>query len=502
VIRRARFTATTFAVVACVAWSATSAQIAADGAPRTPLVGISGHEGRFGGHDVRYTATVAEHFVRDSTGKPIASLVMTAYTRDDVRDPSTRPVMFLFNGGPGASSTPLHFSAFGPVRRTGAEGAQSMVNNPDSPLDVVDLIFIDPVGTGYSRPFPGVDGHKFWSRSGDAASVRAAIEDWVAQNGRAASPKYLCGESYGTTRAALILKDPGSLRFDGVLLFAVVGDLEGREMPYVASLPSFATVAWYHQKVPRNGRTVEQVFNQAAEFARTEYVSALIQGSSLGATERKRIATKMSSLIGLPAALIEANNLRVSKDTFMFNLLRDRGLRTGQLDGRPTARLDAPKRRPPYDDPGMNYDPEATPGASSATLPQTSTAGSAVDVYFKRDLGFATTETYQALDLEVNAEWNHEGFTDVNPEFGNAMRANPSMRLIWSGGYFDITTPLYAARYALDQSGVPPERVTAATFPAGHSVYMEARNRERLSTVVREFVTGKASGAQGGAPRR
>ncbi|HMA23848.1 MAG TPA: hypothetical protein VKP00_07635, partial [Gemmatimonadaceae bacterium] len=145
-IRRARFTATTFAVVACAAWSAAVAQTAAVSAPRTPLVAVTHHEGRFGDHDVRYTATVAEHFVRDSTGKPLASLVMTAYTRDDVRDPAARPVMFLFNGGPGASSTPLHFSAFGPVRRTGADGAQSMVNNPDSPLDVVDLVFIDPVG--------------------------------------------------------------------------------------------------------------------------------------------------------------------------------------------------------------------------------------------------------------------------------------------------------------------------------------------------------------------
>jgi carboxypeptidase C (cathepsin A) len=273
-------------------------------------------------------------------------------------------------------------------------------------------------------------------------------------------------------------------------------------MPYVASLPSFATVAWYHEKIPRNGRTVEQVFDQTAEFARTEYVTALIRGSSLGAAERKRIATRMSSLIGLPAALIEANDLRVSKDTFMLNLLRDRGLRTGQLDGRPTARLDAPKRRPPYDDPGMNYDPEAPRGAIAPTLPQTSAAGSPVDVYFKRDLGFATTEVYQALDLEVNAAWNHEGFTDVNPEFGNAMRANPSMRLFWSGGYFDITTPLYAARYALDQSGVPPERVTAAAFSAGHSVYMEARNRVKLSAAVREFVAVRTSAVQGGARRR
>jgi carboxypeptidase C (cathepsin A) len=477
--------------VAAVLAVATPASARAQTAPavRTPAVAVTHHSVKIAGQDIRYTATVAEHFLKDSTGTPLASLVTTAYVRDDTPARSARPVMFLFNGGPGASSTPLHLSAFGPARRTGADGAQSMVNNPDSPLDVVDLVFIDPVGTGFSRPFSGMDGRRFWSRTGDAASVRSVIEEWIEQNGRQASPKFLCGESYGTTRAALIIKNPGSLRFDGVLLFAVVGDLSGREMPFVASLPTFATTAWYYDRVPRAGRTVQQVFDQAAEFARTEYVSALIRGGSLPASERARIARKMSSLIGLSPQLIETSNLRVSKDTFMLNLLKDRGMRTGQLDSRATARLDAPKRRPPYDDPGMNYDPEAPAGNSSVALPQSSVAGSPVDLYFKHDLAFATTETYNALNLDVNAAWNHEGFTDVNSAIGDAMRRDPKLRVFWTGGFFDITTPLFAARYALDQAGIPGDRMTGAAFPAGHSVFMEAANRAALTAAVRRFVT-------------
>ncbi|MGH7615615.1 MAG: S10 family serine carboxypeptidase-like protein [Gemmatimonadaceae bacterium] len=457
-------------------------------APRKPLESITHHAARIDGHDVRYTATVAEYFVKDTTGKLLGSVVTTAYTRDDVADRATRPVMFLFNGGPGASSSPLHLSAFGPVRRSG----DSLVNNPNSPLDVVDLVFIDPVGTGFSRLFPGVTKHPFWSRSGDAASVRSVIEGWVKQNRRDRSPKYLCGESYGTTRAALILDKPGALRFDGVLLFAIVGSAGGREMPYVVTLPTFATTAWFYEKVPRNGRTVEQVFNDATEFARTEYVTALIRGGSLSAGERHRVAQKMSSLIGLSPELIEAKNLRVSKDTFMLNLLKDRGVRTGQLDARATARLDAPKRRPPYDDPGMNYDPEAPAGGASPALPQASAAGSPVDSYFKRNLAFHTTETYDALNLDVNAAWNYEGMSDVNPLIGDAMRRNPSMRLLWAGGYFDITTPLYGARYALDEAGIPGDRITSLAFPSGHSVFMDAANRAVLSAAVRRFVTGAA----------
>lgn len=460
-----------------------------------PVVAVTHHSGTFSGQSLKYAATVAETILRDSTGALLGAMVTTAYVREDVnRD--TRPVMFLFNGGPGASSTPLHFSAFGPVRRVGQGGAQRMIGNPDSPLDAVDLVFIDPIGTGYSRHFTGVDGRRFWSRSSDAWSVRTVIEEWVKVNGRERSPKYLCGESYGTTRVALMLRQQGTVTWDGVLLFAVVGNAPGREMPLVGTFPTLATTAWFHGRVPRDGKTLEQVYDAAVRFARTEYVNALIRGAGLPAEERTAIAGKMSALIGLPADLIARRDLRVSRDTFMFNLLKNQGLRTGQLDGRATSRLDAPPRRGPYADPGFSYNPEDPPLPSRDSVGGAPIdASSALERYFKETLGFKTAETYNGLNLDVNAAWNYETRDDVNPAIGEAMRRDPKLRLLWTGGYYDISTPMYAAQYALDQAGIPGERVTAAFFPAGHSVFVEQANRTALSQAVRRFVTDEAGRA-------
>ncbi len=455
------------------------AQVTQVAAQRTPVVAVTQHVGRFNGQEVRYSALVSETFLKDSSGAAVAAMVTTAYVRDGVADRATRPVMFLFNGGPGASSSPLHFGAFGPVRRNESTAAQSTTPNPDSPLDVVDLVFIDPIGTGYSKPFPGVDGRQFWSRTGDARSVRTVMEAWLKSNGRERSPLYLCGESYGTVRAALIMRDPGNLRFDGLLLFSVVGERATREVVALTSLPSYAATAWFHQRIDRAGRSVQQVYEQAVEFTRAEYAAAMGRGAALTAEERGQVAGKMSALIGLPRAQIEANNLRIAKDTFMFTLLKDQGLRTGMLDGRPTARLDAPARRPPYNDPGMNYSPEVTPGATLAP----------VDSYYKDVLKFAASDAYSGLNLEVNSAWNHEGMTDVMPLIGEVMRSNARMRLLWTGGYFDITTPLFAAQQSLDRAGMPADRMTSAFFVAGHSVFEERTNRVALSQRVRAFVT-------------
>ena len=173
-------------------------------APRAPVVAITQHAGTFNGQKVKYDAIVAETFLKEAVGAPAASVVTTAYVRTDNKDKAARPVLFLFNGGPGASTTPLHFGAFGPKKREGEGAAQRMVDNPDSPLDAVDLVFIDPVGTGYSRPLPGHEGQAFWSRTGDARAVKTIITDWLKANGRQASPRYMLGQSYGTTRAALV----------------------------------------------------------------------------------------------------------------------------------------------------------------------------------------------------------------------------------------------------------------------------------------------------------
>lgn len=463
---------------------------------RTPLRAETSHTGRFNDQKVTYRAIVAETLVPDASGAAKATIVTTSYLRSDVKDPA-RPVLFIFNGGPGASTTPLHFGAFGPKRRVGEGAEQTLIDNPVSPLDATDLVFIDPVGTGYSRPFTPEDGKAFWSRTGDAASVRYVIEQWLKTNGREASPRYILGQSYGTTRAALIAKDASALKLDGVLLFALVGAAEGREMPFVTSLPSFATVAWWHQRADRGGRSVEQVYDEAVAFARTDYVAALIQGSSLPSEEKRKVAQKMAAMIGLSADYIVSKDLRLTNNDFMFELLKAQGLRTGQLDGRATRRLDAPAQRPPYDDPGLSFSLEKAPAPPKASakalkpdiaVPVGKGESRAVELYFRKVLKFESPQTYTSLNLEVNAAWNHEGMGDANVHIGKAMQADPKLRLFWASGLYDLSTPAYRGRYALDQAGVPADRLTAAQFSGGHSVFTEEGNRAALAEAVRKFV--------------
>jgi carboxypeptidase C (cathepsin A) len=465
-------------------------------APHAPRVASTHHTGHFNGQTVAYTATVEEHVYKDASGAPLGTIITTAYIRDGVSDPSKRPVMFLFNGGPGASSSPLHMTALGPVRRVGEtpgdRNSGHLGENVYSPLDAVDLVFIDPMGTGFSRAFAGAGTKALYSRTGDATSVKWVIGEWLKANHREASPRYLTGESYGTTRAAMILKDDKDLPFDGVLLVALAGDAPGHEMPYVVSLPTMATAAWHYQKIDRKGRSVEQVFDEAVQFARTDYVSALIQGSSLPDADRKRIAGRMSQLIGLPAALIEQNDLRVSKNVFMFNLLKDQGLRTGMLDVRVTAPM-TPDAEGGIDDPALGVVPTRAPGAAKGPPPSPASIGAVpspqTQAYFTQDLKFPSTDTYYGVNFTVNAAWDHEGMSDVFPALGAAMKANPKMRLFWAAGYYDLTTPAYEGRYTLDQDGVPGERLTAAYFAGPHGVYAGEDNLARFTAAVRKFVT-------------
>lgn len=486
--------------LACAPGSALAQPASTAAAPQTqraPLVSSVRDSVRIGGAVIPYEATVREIFVPNADGVPAASIVSTTYVRTDAADRARRPVVFLFNGGPGASSTPLHFGAFGPRVRPAPAGAEGhgqagFADNPHSLLDVADLVFIDPVGTGYSRPFG--DGAYFWSRSGDAKAVASMVRQWLEINGREESPRFLVGQSYGTVRAAAILKNDPTLRFDGVLLFALVGEAaKDGVLSNVVQLPTFATTAWYHNRIDRAGRSADQMFNQAVEFARTDYVTALIQGGSLPASRRRAVAEQMSALIGLPADQIEAANLRVSAQDFMFGLLADQNLRTGQLDTRVTGVRDLTRTRP-HDDPALGGGgvgrSAPAPAAGSAPAPTGPRPPSPVDIYFKTDLGFQTTETYVPLTFDVNDAWDHEGLTDTTPWLAEAMAANPDLRLFWAAGYYDISTAAYAGRFALDQAGVPGDRLTAVNFPSGHSVFDDAENKGPLSGAVRSFLTG------------
>ena len=455
-------------------------------APPAPAVTV--HSGVFNGQPVGYQARVEAWRVSPGEGEPSGQIITTSYVRTNVPS-GPRPVIFLFNGGPGASTTPLHFGAFGPKRRLREGADQRIVDNLDSPLDAADLVFIDPVGTGYSRPLSEGQGQAFWTPTGDALSVKAVIADWLEAHGREASPRYVLGQSYGTTRAALIAHHGADLNLDGVLLFALVARPPGFEMPYVTTLPSFAASAWSHGRIPRDGRTAQDVYEAAVEFARTDYVRALIAGASLPEDEKRAVAQAMSALIGLPTELILEKNLRLSRADFYLNLLKDQGLRTGQLDTRATRPLDAPAQRPPYDDPGLSYTPPRPPGAVTGQLPASAAGLSAVESYFKEHLGFATPETYEALNLEVNAAWTWgQGEDEANQRLAEAMAANPKLRVFWAAGLFDLSTPAYAGRYMLDQAGVPAERLTAALFDSGHSVFVDPEGLTRLSAAVRTFV--------------
>jgi carboxypeptidase C (cathepsin A) len=490
-LRPAAALAIALLAAAPVAHAQAGAPAAAATATRSPITVSTDHSGRFNGQQLDYTATVAEHFLTDDKGQPAASVITIAYVRRGVADPTKRPVIFAFNGGPGASSSPLHMGALGPVRRVGEHGSH-LADNPYSLLDAADLVFIDPVGTGFSRPFPGVDGRRWYNGEGDAKAVKSVIAEWLRQNHREGSPRYLAGESYGTVRAALIVKDSQDLPFDGVALIALVGSTPGHEMPYVASLPTMAAGAWFHGRIERGERSVEDVYREAAQFARTDYVSALIQGSSLPPAERHRVAERMSALIGLPADLIEQNDLRISKPVWMFNLLKDKGLRTGLLDVRVTAPLE-PGQIGDIDDPALGVAPKRTPGAAPAPPPSAASIGPVpspvVGDYIVHELKFPTTETYYGVNFTVNAAWTHEpAGADPMAAIGQAMKADHRLRVFWAAGYYDLTTPAYAARYTLDQDGIAPKRLTATYFAGPHGAYEGEENLAVFSAALRRFV--------------
>ncbi len=463
-------------------------------AERIPVSAVTEHSGTFHGQNIKYTATVAETFVPGKDGKPAASMVTTTYLRTDVENAATRPVLFGFNGGPGASSTPLHLSALGPRRWKEVNGERTMGDNPFSPLADIDLVFIDPIGTGFSRPLPGVDGQPFWSVMGDADSVVFFIKDWLKVHGRESSPRFLCGESYGTARAAQIIGAHRDLKFDGVILVSMMGGMENPDLSLVMEVPTYAAVAAFHGKVTAAGRTPEDIFNEALKFARDEYLPALVQGTALPAEEKARLAGEMAKRIGLPASYLAAKDLRLSPSDFMLGLLADRGLRIGQIDARVTGKLeDFAGQTPPGDDPSMASS-KAAPGSA---MPKPA-AKSATQTYFNEELKYPDSEKYNPLNFVINGKWIMDAdrpLKDPVGLVGEVMREQPQLRLFWAAGFYDITTPLFAGKYTLEHSGAPADRLTIAAFPTGHMVYDGDENLDRFVKSVLNFTKSSPSPA-------
>ncbi|GFM29355.1 peptidase S10 [Novosphingobium sp. PY1] len=438
------------------------------------------HQGEFGGRSVRYDAIVTESPVANDKGEKAAVLVTYAYVAHNVGQKAERPVLFIFNGGPGASSSPLHLSAFGPMRIVEKEGAKPrLANNPFSLLDVADLVFIDPPGTGTSMPIKGVDATSLLSVDGDARAVADVVQRWRVANGRTGSPFALVGESYGTARALAMLNAQSQADLplpDGVALLSLsIGDSNGPIVSDVTLLPTLAAVAWYHGAVDRQGRSIQEQFARVRAFAEGDYAKALIAGASLDPAERARVAQRMSSFIGLPASKFERDGLQLDRQEFMLGLLADKGLRTGQLDGRAKRAIAESNMHPPFDDPSM------TLGAET---------GSLISEYIEDRLGYALPSPYRTLNLGINFKWNWgrgEVYRTVRfaPYLAKAMEAKPSLKLMTVGGYYDITTPIAAGLFALDHAGIGPGRRTSKAYAAGHSVFEDESELARLAADMR-----------------
>lgn len=447
---------------------------------------VTTHQGFFNAQHVNYRADVREYFFKpDSLASPAVSAISTSYVKINVPVPGVRPILFIFNGGPGASSSPLHMNAFGPVRIQREKDSSRIIDNPYCLLDVADLVFIDPPGTGFTRVFDSASAARYWDVNGDAELFLDLVKRWKTENKRESSPVFLCGESYGTMRAAAMMGLAKDLPVSGAILLASVFDFSltapapGNDMPYVLFLPGMAAVAWYHSKSEPGIKDAGQAYNEAMHFALNDYLPALAKGIHLTAEERDRIATRVSAIMGLSKKIILEKNLRVTPKDFQLLLLADKDKRVGQLNGQITGPLHNPGAKPPFDDPSMSFNP--------------STRG-LVGNYFNRQLRFEDSSTYKSLNLGVNSRWN---FTNMSDEFGywtvahhlvKAMKDQPRLKLLVAGGYYDLATPPFAARYVLEHIDVPAERVSYADFPTGHSIFDNETELKKLAGLVRSFI--------------
>ncbi|PWT79371.1 MAG: peptidase S10 [Acidobacteria bacterium] len=467
--------------------------------PRTkPRSFVTQHRGVFNGVTVDYTANVAETILPDPSGKPAASLVSIAYTQNDEKEASSRAVTFIFNGGPGSSSVWLHMAAFSP-RRADLPADGQLTGSPPYPivdnhftlLDVTDLVFIDPIGTGFSRLLPNGKPEDFYGVIEDGRSMCDFLSAWLTANKRWNSPKFVAGESYGTIRAAEMAKQLPAygIFLNGVILFGQAMDftqttpIPGFDMSYTLYLPSMAATAWYWNKVNRSGRTLEGFVEEARKFAQTDYAVALFAGSRLDPAQRKRIAARLSELTGLSQQVILDNDIRVTGNQFCAELLKSDGKVLSRYDSRYVVPAPKGPNEQPLSDPiGANI------GANLTTV---------LNQYLRTELGVDIDEKYEAV---ARLRWNNNEpppgmrigvYENVAPYLGSAMRQNSDMRVFIGNGYYDMLTPLFSAEHTVAHAGMPLDRVKFGYYHAGHMPYLGESNLKQLSSDLRAFITAR-----------
>jgi carboxypeptidase C (cathepsin A) len=461
------------------------------------------HETTIGGELIPYSATVGRTPMKDEKGEILAQIFSTSYVREGIEDPAARPVFFVFNGGPGSSSIWLHLGAVGPRRaRMEDEGFMpappyQLVVNEHSWLDLGDLVFIDPVGTGFSRAKDEEQAKKYWNPKSDIESVGEFIRRWLGRNGRWASPLYLAGESYGTMRSGGLsehLLDHG-IGLSGIVLISSVLNLgtlrfdRGNELPYPLFLPSFTATAWYHGRLPEDlmALGLDQAIAEAKEWATTDYVLALMKGDRLAGGEFVEVVDRVTRYTGLERRYVERSRARIEIMNFCRELLRDEGRTVGRLDSRFPGLGRASTTDYPFD-----------PSMVAITPPYTQL----LNDYVRRELEYESDLEYEVLSGTVSKgwEWERGVYADTSEKLRLAFAGNPHMKVLVTQGRYDLATPFAAIDYTLNHMELDPEvrgNITTKFYEAGHMLYIDLTQLARLKADVAEFVTAMRWPGQG-----
>ncbi|HUN72197.1 MAG TPA: hypothetical protein VMU52_07800 [Steroidobacteraceae bacterium] len=445
-------------------------------------------------------------------GPPVASMFYIAYFKQGA-DRGTRPITFLYNGGPGSSTIWLHMGAFGPVRVVTSNDSHTppapyrTVDNAYSLLDASDLVFIDAPGTGFSRIEGKNKQQAFWGVDQDGYAFSSFITQFLSQYGRWNSPKYLFGESYGTPRSAVLINDLESERdidFNGVILLSQVLNFNlmadgpqgnpGIDLPYEIALPTFAATAWYHHKLASQAADLPSLLEEVEQFALGDYADALAQGANLPEDQFNAIAAKLHDYTGLPLAYIKKADLRVSGPEFSQELLADSDLTTGRLD----SRFSGPDMDPLAED--AEYDPQSA-GISSAYV-------SVFNEYVRHDLHYTTRESYlPEIDIWNLWQFKHQppdapfqlaGAVNVMPDLATAMKYDPNLKICLNGGYFDLATPFFQGMYEMHHLQIPASlqsNIEYHYYQSGHMVYANEASLKQIHDNVAAFIRKNAGQA-------
>jgi carboxypeptidase C (cathepsin A) len=463
----------------------------------------SDHAIKINNQSITYKAVASTTLLKDEKGEPTALLYATAYTRSDTKDFSQRPIAFLYNGGPGSASIWLHMGAFGPRRVVNADHASTppapykLEDNANSLLDKTDMVFIDPVGTGFSHAVGKAQNKDFWGVDQDVKMFAQFINIYLNRNNRWNSPKFLIGESYGTFRSAALgnyLQQHDGIYINGIVLISSVLNLgtisfnPGDDLPYILYVPSYAATAAYQKALADPPPDIPAFLAEARHFAATEYATALMKGTNITPAEKSEVAKKLSHYIGLSEDYLLKADLRVNLGQFNVELNRSRGLTMGRYDSRYTMPTYDMLTEFAEDDPSYT----AVRGAFTA----------AFNSYAREELKVTEERSYEALsgDVGQNWDWKHRGpqgggffpgSANVSGDLIQALMTNPHLQVQVENGFYDMATPFFATEYTMDHLFLPGglrSNIHFEYYGAGHMMYLHEEDLTKLKSNIGTFI--------------